>query len=462
MDDSVVMGRMTSNRSSHRSSHRSSLRRQPGNVPRSGNAAGPIVVAALVVVTMLALAMTTPSAVFPAAGAAHAASSGETDAIAPAFASKPTTTAFAPFTPSVEHLRPAASDEHVSIWHIPHPDDETIGMAGAILAEAVDGRRNIVVFYTNGEASDVRLVLNGLVYCTLHGRFHKPHEEGYERLDKAAFGRARLHEAIAALARLGVATEDVVTVGLPDGGVAVDDAFAIVKTLDYLFPDAAHRTTALTDPHPDHRNLARALYRLLDEKRDDDGGPPDVRFFSVYAYDRPANRRNRSYVLAPVQHPGFKEAALAEFAVWNPHSGRFAIGMHSVPRLLVEASTDRFEYVEPQTEMLTMRHRLRRNVDLALYQHKAAIHVDLARRVRLRFGVTFAGEVRPPTVFYEASTMFNALTLRFGVGPTDWRLGGWRWSLAGLQVFNRFLLEYDPNGRSTNHGLLRIGWKFDL
>lgn len=371
-------------------------------------------------------------------------------------------------------IRPPVPGETTSIWHIPHPDDETIGMAGALAAEAAAGRRNIVVFYTNGEASDVRLVLNGLVYCTLHGRYHDPDEEGYEPLDKAAFTRARLRETQAALARLGVAPEDVLNVGLPDGRVTVDAAYEVMRTLDELFPHAAHRTTALTDPHPDHRNLARALYRLVEARRQGDAryddpqrsdafrSEPDVAFFSVYAYERRAAYRHLSWLGRPVltRHAvpdaPLKAKALAEFAVWAPHEGRFAIGMHSVPRLLREASHDAFEYMVPASEVSGLRYRLRRHTDITLFQNKAAMHVALTERLQLRLGVTFAGDIRPPTVLYELPTMINAVALRVGVSPTDWRFARARVSVAGVHLFNRVLLEY------AGQGLLRIGWKFDL
>lgn len=394
----------------------------------------------------------------------------------------------AAYTTHIENMRPAQAGEAVSIWHIPHPDDETIGMAGAMMADAREGRRNIVVFYTDGEASDVRLVLNGLIYCTIHGRYHDPEEEGYEPLDRAAFGRARLREAVAALALLGVAPDDVLALGLPDGHVSVDAALAVVETLDKLYPDAAHRTTALSDPHPDHRNLARALYTFLDAKRrgtssDDNPSEPsmqppdavpsssggqqlalqlDVRFYSVYVYGRPTVKRGYSFASHAVPDLELKDRALAEFAVWAPQEGRFAIGMHSVPRLLVEASADQFEYTEPIPDTLTVRHRLRRQADLTVFHNKAAVHVGLANRLHLRLGITYAGDVRPPTILYAVPTMFNALRLRFGIAPTDWRFARARLSVAGVQLFNRVLLEYEPPSTSPGQGQLRVGWKFDL
>jgi len=83
----------------------------------------------------------------------------------------------------------------VTVWHIPHPDDETLGMAGGILAARAAGRRNVVVLYTQGGNSDVRLVLNGVFFCRIHGRYHDPLAEGYhpldlERLKRRGSGRA--------------------------------------------------------------------------------------------------------------------------------------------------------------------------------------------------------------------------------------------------------------------------------
>lgn len=363
----------------------------------------------------------------------------------------------------ITQLRPAGPDEAVAIWHIPHPDDETIGMAGGIMADAVDGRRNIVVLYTNGEASDVRLILNGLVRSPLHGRRLDPPAEGYEPLDKTAFGLARVREAVAALAWLGVDPADIWTVGLPDGGVTVDAALQIVTALDERYPHAAHRTTALGDPHPDHRSLARALYTFLDAKRRSEvTPPPDVRFYSVYTYGRPPEQRDHRLAAVPVWDSDAKSRAVAEYGVWSPSEGRFAIGMLSVPRLLVESAADPFEYVEPTPDVISTRHVLRRRADVTIFQNKAAVHVAIHARLQLRLGVTFTGNVRPPAILYEAPTVLNAVQLRFGVAPTDWRLSGLRASVAGLVLFDRLLLEYEPPRPSQDRGLVRVGWRYRL
>lgn len=362
----------------------------------------------------------------------------------------------------IAQLRPARPDEKVAVWHIPHPDDETIGMAGGIMADAAEGMRNIVVIYTNGEASDVRWILNGLVPSPLHGRRLNPAEEGYEPLDKTAFGLARVREAVAALERLGVEATDVWTVGLPDGEVTVDAALGVIRALDQRYPHAAHRTTSLSDPHPDHRSLARALYTFLNDKRRGAERPPDVRFYSVYTYHRPADRRAGGLSAVPVHDSDAKAQALAEYGVWAPDRGRFAIGMLSVPRLLAEAAGDPFEYVEPPPERIPLRHVLRRRADLTVFQNKAAVHVALQGRLQLRVGVTFAGDVRPPALLYEAPTPINAVKFRVGVAPTDWRLSGIRASHAGVAVFDRLLLEYEPPGDGQSPGLLRVGWRFRL
>lgn len=362
---------------------------------------------------------------------------------------------------NISQLRPAEQGEAVSIWHIPHPDDETIGMAGGIMADAAAGRRNIIIMYTNGESSDVRFVLNGFVRSRLHGRRLNPAADGYEPLDRTALGHARVREAVAALAWLGVEPDDIWLVGLPDGGVTVDAALDVIHALDERYPHAAHRTTSLSDPHPDHRSLARALYIFRDKRRSA-GTPPDVRFYSVYTYGRQPEHRTRGLEKVRVANPDAKARALAEYGVWAPSEGRFAIGMLSVPRLLARAATDPFEYVEPIPHVLSARHTLRHRVDVTIFQDKAVLHMALGRGLQLRFGVTFSGSVPPPALVYEAPAALNAVKFRFGVAPTDWRLSGVRASLAGLALFDRFLVEYEPSLSHAGSGSLRVGWRIRL
>lgn len=344
-------------------------------------------------------------------------------------------------------LDPVSADEQVVFWHVPHPDDETLGMAGGILNAAQEGKRNVVIMYTEGDGSDVRLVLNGLLYCPLHGRFHSPRQEGYEPLDKAAFGRARMAETTAALVALGVDEQDIVSIGMPDGQVTVDKAYAVMAELDRAFPGASHRTTSLSDPHDDHRNLARALNRLVQRQRAE-GTPSDVRFHSVYAYKSEARRNAAPFTPVAVSDPEGKRAALAEFARWAPEEGRFAIGMHSVPGLITGAAEDPFEYVQTPSNSFRAR-------ELSAPRHAVYVFPDeiggqwqLTRSLFVDAGWHYnSGQLVGPTITYEGATFISAAKWRLGVSPSFRPSMTVDVTRAGLRLFNHFLIEYRPRPR---------------
>lgn len=359
-------------------------------------------------------------------------------------------------------LVPARPGEEVAIWHIPHPDDETLGMAGAILAEAAAGRRNVVVIYTGGGASAVRHVVNGLIYCTLHQRYHKPEVEGYEPLSVADFTRARLVETLAALEVLGVAREDVWAVGMTDGALQVNAALTIMRALDRRFPDAVHRTTSLSDTHADHRRLARALYLSVEERKAA-GKETDARFYGVYQYGLDPDRRGHGKLTVPVDDPDRKRAALAEFAVWRPEEGRFALGMHSVPRLLEEAASDPYEYVDLQPTVVTSRHLRTRDVALNLFPDGTTLAIALSPRTTIRVGASFRGEPLMPTLVYQAPVFSQSVMLYAGLGLSPEESLGLRMAVAGVEVLGRILLEYRPvKSLDPPGGHLRLGWRLDL
>ena len=87
----------------------------------------------------------------------------------------------------------------------PHPDDETLGAGGLLHQTRQNGGAARVVFVTGGDGSrSTQLALN------LRKRRHHPFRE---------VARLRREEAICAARELGVAENDVVFLGFPDGGL---------------------------------------------------------------------------------------------------------------------------------------------------------------------------------------------------------------------------------------------------
>jgi LmbE family N-acetylglucosaminyl deacetylase len=195
------------------------------------------------------------------------------------------------------------------IWYVPHPDDETIFMGGSIAMHR--GRRNIVVALTRGGASAAIKRVNK--------RLKKP-------IDREAFMRGRMRELRAGVAALGIRPDSVVSIDLPDGGLQVEAVRSVIEDFARRYPRAAHRTLSYLDPHDDHRTAGEALraaYRA--------GVVRDCRFHLPVplvdaALGEPV-RLSRRAVAA-------KRAAIAEYEVWRPRKGRYAIGAQSVAKLI--------------------------------------------------------------------------------------------------------------------------------
>jgi LmbE family N-acetylglucosaminyl deacetylase len=115
----------------------------------------------------------------------------------------------------------------------PHPDDETVGVGGAIQALLAQGARVKVVFMTNGDGQAAAPLL-------------LRHEIRPRATNYVVTGEQRQAEALAALAVLGVPAEDALFLGYPDRGLAelwardwIDDC-----------PLQAFYTRATSSPYP--------------------------------------------------------------------------------------------------------------------------------------------------------------------------------------------------------------------
>ncbi|MGM0471704.1 MAG: PIG-L family deacetylase [Bacillota bacterium] len=210
----------------------------------------------------------------------------------------------------------------VYVWYLPHPDDETIGMADAIHRSVVAGNQNYVIYFTRGGASKVRHRLTGSQGKVIN-------------LTRDQLEEARIKETLAALEVLGVKSSNVLFLNFKEGNIGQLKAQKIMENFIELYPQGVHNTVA-AETHEDHQVLARALATLADERE------LSTRFYQVYIYRQQANSKNRK---VKVRFPEVKQAALEEFKVWDPQQGRYAIGQHSVPKLLQKAAESNYEYL---------------------------------------------------------------------------------------------------------------------
>lgn len=239
---------------------------------------------------------------------------------------------------------------------VPHPDDETLGLAGAIREKVLLGEEVWVVMATHGEASGVRGLLNGSTTCGLCGRIHNPTDEGYLPADLSAgvltatgFGDARLREFHASLEVLGVPESRHIVHDLGDGNVTSAEAAMLFNILvgqfgsdaDYLTVQGACDTT-----HKDHIALADALQNNTQIANS------HKYFYAVYEY---ANTSHSTMpVLKDIQpYMAKKQEALNCYKLYQPQSGRYAVGIHSVSNLIRNAGLSPYEFPRTLTSRVS-------------------------------------------------------------------------------------------------------------
>lgn len=242
-----------------------------------------------------------------------------------------------------------ATNSRPAIFYTPHQDDEAIGMAGAIREHKQAGRPVYLVLLTNGISRTLLDILNGTIWCPWHGTYHK------YKLTMEQMMWARKSELIASAKKL-----DVDKLFIVDDGQGIDDMMAYrdydgfisrivetVKHFESIYPGASHKLVSgaldtLEDgtTNPTHQACWDAGFLLQDVTS-------DLAFYRVYVYFKGVEDRTAMHRLSltPAWQAA-KRAALSEYKKFNPSAGRYAIGYHSVPRLLDSAYSATTEYYD--------------------------------------------------------------------------------------------------------------------
>lgn len=223
---------------------------------------------------------------------------------------------------------PLLAQSQTVIWYLPHPDDETIGMADSIYQSVLAGHRNYFVYFTKGENTLARHGIKG------------PDGQRYQ-LTREELGQARVREALAALRVLGVEADQVLFFDFPDGALPLAAAQETMRYFATLYPGSIHRTVSGSDVHEDHQTLARALALVSAEE----GLVLYPEYFHVYIYRK--QKQADDLEKRTVLYPEIKALALAEFSYFNPVEGRYAIAAISTPDLLAGALASPYEYLDP-------------------------------------------------------------------------------------------------------------------
>lgn len=223
-----------------------------------------------------------------------------------------------------------------------HPDDETLAM-GVAIAEHVAAGRDVHVFWlTRGETSGARGSINGSGVNGWWGVQHDPGTEGYDPLDLATFGQARIEEATRAMLCLVAGLSASLTLHearLVTGSVTQDQAEdAIVAVADAIAPGAAVRVKThshVVEDHPDHLAAGKAAEALKAAHRTRFG---DLRHYILPSY---WTDKRLSQVSETWDKPASTEIshrarnACRAYAAWHPPSS-YAIGYHSTSGLFAK------------------------------------------------------------------------------------------------------------------------------
>ncbi len=240
----------------------------------------------------------------------------------------------------------------VHVFYTPHPDDETLGMAGAIARAKREGHRVVLVLLTDSMPSKrLQRIFRGELLCPIHNRFH---------VSPVDLGKARMAEFRAAARKLGV--DEVSEVHIPeqiiseDRGGFLDSIVATVRGYEARYPGAVHHLVSgdrdiampnLQETHRTHRLCWEAGLQLAGEGL-------QVLFHRVYVYRLPLKSRFEGvpWSTAPRvevlddELMSVKRAALGAYQVWDPPRDRIAFAYHSVPDLFEGAGSDPHEYVD--------------------------------------------------------------------------------------------------------------------
>jgi len=225
----------------------------------------------------------------------------------------------APHDPGTEKEICPPPDKPV-VFFSPHPDDETLTMGGGIAEAVASGRPVFIELLTRGTASPVREILSD-------GKTHRWHPGRHEyNLTPEQIGEARVREFADAAQRLGVT--GVYISDFADGKLTAEDVASRIRWWLDKKPSVISLHGTYTGGS-DHEVVWKALLA---------SGHADV---TGYSYDS----EHYSSVTSFPSRCEKKSSSLEAYEIWDPKSGRYAIGRHSVGEFFADARKDCREYI---------------------------------------------------------------------------------------------------------------------
>lgn len=234
-----------------------------------------------------------------------------------------------------------------AVFFSAHADDDTLQFGLDIMRHLAAGRPVHVVLFSLGFTSGAKDKINGLTGSTWWGGTHNPHLEGYHVLSNEEFGQARQNEFRTACGLLGVQPENLYFHVLDDQGQTFDKEAAktIMRTYINMLPaGTSFKTHSPFDSAPDHVVLAEALHELWQA-----GEAPDARFFLARNDRTKTGLPASSTITATAAETAKLTKACKAYQAWNPATGSFAIGYHSVADQFENLqSSPTFKYFKPE------------------------------------------------------------------------------------------------------------------
>lgn len=225
-----------------------------------------------------------------------------------------------------QHDQMKEKERPVSIYYVPHQDDELLTMGHAIILQCAMDYDVKVVLVTNGRKSNA-----------LRGVNQRLTENNMLPITRSTFVKARNREFIESLKTLGVKEDAVYFADLPDRTVTLTDMVSIIEDYNKRYPNAEHNAFSYHDDHPDHRVTGEALLKLFQE-----GAVQDARFF---IQNKERDQTKGEYLPMDGEfYTTIKKAAKA-YEIWQPEQGHYGIGYTSVSedfRVLMKDSRSKY------------------------------------------------------------------------------------------------------------------------
>ncbi|WXH34112.1 hypothetical protein WA016_08123 [Myxococcus stipitatus] len=261
------------------------------------------------------------------------------------------------------------------IFYIPHPDDEAIGMAGGIREHVEAGRPVYLVLITDGLNSCLRAMMNseplgpGLSECDFSDNIANcplyvpsnpsahpaDHNHGMSEENIGMMRRVELLNSARVLGVKDVFIEDVGK-GFGDAEIASSPQLVadIIKKFEARFPGASHKVPSgaydiVQDdegncgaPNGAHKAIWDGAVLVKAE-----GLITDFKGYRIYHHlsPNPCNTTPPETVDISAWMT-YKRASIDQYRLWDPDSGRFALGQHSLQPsgMLDDAYLSNFEY----------------------------------------------------------------------------------------------------------------------